>query len=224
MRCILLAGGPPSDYDQVRLETRQDDYIIACDAGYRAARHFGVRPDLVVGDFDSLQERIAPEIPVLTVPARKNDTDTSLGVKKGLERGCRDFLIVGGFGGRLDHTLANMQMLGYLCEHGARGEIRANENRAWAIRDGEIEIPPLSHHHISVFAWGGVCKGVDLQNMAYPLSNYTLEPTFPLGVSNEFLDGPACIRVKSGTLLIIASQELPAAPASISSVKDGETV
>lgn len=206
-RCIVFAGGPAADYDRVTLDLRPDDYMIACDAGYLAAQHFAVTPHLVVGDFDSFHGAIDPSIEVLTVPAKKNDTDTGLGVKQGLARGCDEFVIVGGFGGRLDHTLANLQLLGWLCEQGARGTMLSNNNRAWAIRDGAITLPRLAGHFLSVFAWGGVCTGVNLEQLAYPLRNHTLAPTFSLGVSNEFIDAEARVSVEHGTLLIVASYE-----------------
>ncbi|MEM1484954.1 thiamine diphosphokinase [Oscillospiraceae bacterium PP1C4] len=206
-RCIVLSGGPVSDYDQVSLCTMPDDFIVACDAGYLAAQHFGLKPDLLVGDFDSYHGEVDPGVEVLTVPAKKNDTDTLLGIKIGLENGCREFIIVGGFGGRLDHTIANLQVLSFLCEQGAQGMILANDNRAWAIRDSEITIPRLENYHISVFAWGDTCTGVTLAQLAYPLTDYTLTPTFPLGISNEFTEDTAKISVKQGTLLIIASKE-----------------
>ena len=207
MRCVLFSGGPPEDFDQVPLELGPADYVICCDRGYEAAQRFGVRPHLMVGDFDSYHGPVDPAVPVQTVPVRKDDTDTLLAVRIGLEKGYREFLILGGFGGRLDHTLANLQTLTFLAGQGARGEIRANRNRAWVVRDGALALEPVAGWHLSVFAADGPCEGVTLEGLSYPLQNYRMVPSFPIGVSNEFTSGTAHIRVRRGTLWVIASKE-----------------
>ena len=206
-RCIVLTGGPLSDFDHVRPEICPDDYIIACDSGYAAARHFGITPHLAVGDFDSLQETVPEEIPVLRASTHKDDTDTMLGLRCGLEQGCRDFLILGGFGGRLDHTISNLQALSFLCENEAAGRILANRNAAWIVRNGSLRIPRMEGYHLSVYAWGGVCEGVTLKGLEYPLTDYTMRPVIPVGTSNEFSAEEAVITAGNGTLLVIASRE-----------------
>lgn len=203
-RCVVVAGGPFSLCDQVR---PSGDFFIACDAGYAVCEQLGLRPDLVVGDFDSYGGPIDPSLPVSRMPAEKDDTDTLAGLRLGLARGYRDFVIVGALGGRLDHTIANLQALVFLCENGARGTILSNDNQAWAVRNGAIEIARIDGWHLSVFAADGPCEGVTLENVAYPLRDAVLTPSFPLGVSNEFRGGTARISVKRGTLLIIASKE-----------------
>ena len=89
--------------------------------GYLACRQAGVVPDLLLGDFDSMDQ---PEDfdRVRRMPVEKDDTDTMLAVKTGLEQGCGEFYLYGGTGGkRLDHTLANLQTLLYLRRRGAPG-------------------------------------------------------------------------------------------------------
>ncbi len=208
MRCVLFSGGPVEDFDQVPFRLKAGDYVISCDRGYEAAQRFGVRPHLMVGDFDSYHGPVDPAVPVHTVPARKDDTDTLLGARIGLEKGYREFLILGGFGGRLDHTVANLQTLCFLAEQGAKGEIRANRNRAWVVRNGELALEPMEGWHISVFAADGPCEGVTLEGLSYPLQNYRMVPSFPIGVSNEFTGVTAHIWVDQGTLLVIASREV----------------
>ena len=203
-RCVVVAGGPLSLCDQVRVS---GDFVIACDAGYTACAQLGLRPDLVVGDFDSYGGPVDPSLPVSRMPAEKDDTDTLAGLKLGLARGYRDFVMVAAFGGRLDHTIANLQALVFLCENGARGTILSNDNQAWAVRNGSIEIERMDGWHLSVFAADGPCEGVTLEHVAYPLRDAVLTPSFPLGVSNEFCGEAARISVKRGTLLIVASKE-----------------
>ena len=207
MRCVLFSGGPPEDFDRVPLKLGPGDYVIACDRGYEAARAFGVCPHLAVGDFDSYRGQVDPAVPVQRAPVRKDDTDTMLAVRIGLEKGYREFLILGGFGGRLDHTVANLQTLSFLAGQGARGEICANRNRAWVVRDGALTLEPMEGWHLSVFAADGPCQGVTLEGLSYPLRDYRMVPGLPIGVSNEFTGCPARIRVERGTLWVIASKE-----------------
>lgn len=206
-RCILLTGGPFADWEGLRVKAEPEDLIIACDKGCEAARRLGLTPHYSVGDFDSFHGQTDPFSQVVTAPAHKDDTDTMMGVRMGLERGCKSFLILGGFGGRLDHTVANLQTLTYLCEQGAAGEIRATANRAWAVKNGTLAIPRIEGWHLSVFAWDGICRGVTLEGLEYPLSDVELAPGFPIGVSNEFAAETAFVTVCQGTLLVIASLE-----------------
>ncbi|MBC8585712.1 thiamine diphosphokinase [Youxingia wuxianensis] len=206
-KCVILAGGPLEDCDKVKFQLEKQDYCIACDAGYQLADYFHIVPDLMVGDFDSYRGKIDPRVETYTVPAEKNDTDTMLGLKIGLEKGYRKFLIVGGFGGRLDHTVANLQSLVFLADKGASGEIRSNRNWATAIKEDTLALPRAENSYISVFAGDGVCTGVNLHGMKYPLEEYTLTPQFPLGISNEFLEETARISVRKGTLLVIISRK-----------------
>ena len=89
------------------------DYVIAADRGYDSLMAYGVNPDLVVGDFDSLGE--VPNHPnVIQLPAEKDDTDMVFALRQGLDLGYRRFVMLGGVGGRLEHTLGNLQLLDWL--------------------------------------------------------------------------------------------------------------
>lgn len=206
-RCIILSGGPLSDCSEVELCAGAGDFVIACDSGYLKAGHFGLTPSLVVGDFDSLDGVVADGIEVITARTDKDDTDTMLGVRQGLERGCDEFILVGAFGGRLDHAIANLQTLCFLAAQGVSARILSNENCAWAVKNATLTVEKLAGWHLSVFAADGECRGVTLRGLAYPLSDATLYPYMPLGVSNEFTASEAEISVRDGTLLVIASHE-----------------
>ncbi|HWQ59183.1 MAG TPA: thiamine diphosphokinase [Clostridia bacterium] len=176
------------------------DLVVAADAGY--LRLNGVKPDLVVGDFDSLG--FVPEGEgVVRHPARKDDTDTLLAVRLGLARGCRTFAILGGLGGRLDHTLANIQTLAYLSARGARGCLVGAEETALMLDGGSIRFAAGLSGAISVFAYGAPARGVTEEGLEYPLDRATLSPDYPLGVSNAFSGSPARISVEEGRLLIV---------------------
>ena len=116
-RCWILAGGPEDELPCIAVP--QDAFVLCADSGLRLAERLKITPALVLGDFDSLGA--LPEIPYWQAPVEKDDTDTMLAVRYGLARGYRDFVICGAFGGRLDHTYANIQTLCFLHSMGAKG-------------------------------------------------------------------------------------------------------
>ena len=178
------------------------DYVIAADRGYDSLMAFNVQPDLVVGDFDSLGH--TPSHPnVIQLPAEKDDTDMIFALRKGLELGYRRFVLLGGVGGRVEHTYANLQLLDWLTTHGAQGFLAGEKTVATALRDGEMVFSPSMSGYLSVFCNSGSAEGVTLENLKFPLDNQTLSGTFPLGVSNEFIGSAARVAVKSGSLILI---------------------
>ena len=126
MACYIFGAG---DFDGLEERPGAEDYVIAADGGYTACRRAGVEPQLLLGDFDSLAE--VPALPhVERVPVEKDDTDMMLAIKRGLERGETLFHLYGGMGGqRTDHTVANLQALLYLADHGAEGWLHGRGER-----------------------------------------------------------------------------------------------
>lgn len=206
IRCVLVLGGPQEEWIHEAPPLQADDFIIACDSGYPGALQCGWNPQMAVGDFDSYCGAVAPGVQKISVPPEKDDTDASLGAKLALERGIRNFLIVGALGGRLDHTIANLQMLSWLKAQGAEAQIYSAKSRIWVLQEEAFFLPKMEGWYLSVFAWGGPCQ-VTLKGVAYPLTDYQMIPTFPIGVSNEFTEETAQIRVTNGTLLVIASRK-----------------
>lgn len=180
------------------------DFVIAADGGYEALRSLGVEANLVVGDFDSLG--YVPEgIPTERHPVMKDDTDTLLAIRLGLERGYRNFVLIGTIGGRLDHTIANLQALLFLVEHGGRGILYGDGTVVTAVHHETVHL--TGEGIISVFCFGSPAHGVTEAGLKYGLEKATVTSSFPIGVSNEFTDLPASITVEEGTLLVLWSAE-----------------
>ena len=198
-RCVVftaLCVGAAAD----AYAPRENDYILCADAGYTIARDLGVQPDVVIGDFDTLP---APENEnILRFPVEKDEPDSMLCVNYGLQMGIRDFLIVGGIGGRLDHTLANLQTLIYIAQRGGRAELCDGNICISAVQDGEIRIP-RTPGKLSVFALSGRCEGVYIRGAKYNVENAVLTPDYPLGMGNDFVEDFATIGVKKGTVLVL---------------------
>ena len=129
--CYIVGAG---DFTPRGFAPVPGDLVLAADGGYRALYSLGYTPDLLLGDFDSLGDLpLPPDLPVLRFPARKDDTDTGLALRHGLDRGYRDFALYGCAGGRVDHLLANLQSMARISRLGATIRLAAPEYDAWAL-------------------------------------------------------------------------------------------
>lgn len=184
------------------------DLVLAADAGYETCRRLGIVPDLLLGDFDSM-EQPTDFSHVYRVPVEKDDTDTLLAVKTALENDCQEIFIYGGTGGkRLDHTLANLQTLLYLRRRGARGYLY-DDDFLWTVLENERFTfrREVEWGLCSVFCLGDRAEGITLTGLQYPLENGMLTMDFPLGVSNHVLEPEVTVSVRSGALAV--GWELP---------------
>ena len=201
-RCVIVGGAEIRTYDRVRQYFQPDDFFIYCDCGLRHQKALGAEPDLIVGDFDS-HEKPETDRETIVLPVEKDDTDMMLAVKRGLERGETLFHLYGGMGGqRTDHTVANLQALLYLADHGAEGWLHGRGERWTAIRDGSIVFPARPEGILSVFCVGPDAEGVTIRGAQYPLEGATLTASVPLGVSNHFIGQDIMVEVTHGSLLL----------------------
>lgn len=198
--CYIVGAGPVDP--QLRLSPTPDDLLIAADGGLPAVEAMGLVPQLVIGDFDSLGH--APSHPnTVILPCEKDITDMHAAVEQGLERGYTRFALYGGTGGRLAHTLANLQLLDYLAQKGCRGFLIGDGTVATAVRDGILAFPARMSGYLSLFCNSGTARGVTLTGLKYTLTDASLSGSFPLGVSNEFTGVPARVSVAHGCLLAL---------------------
>lgn len=198
--CFVFGAGP--FYGLVR-SPQPGDCILAADGGYRHCQAAGLKPDLLLGDFDSLGE--VPDFGhVLRLPVEKDDTDMVRAVKEGLAKGEKEFHLLGGMGGqRSDHTVANMQTLAYLAAHGAKGWLYGDGERYTAICGPDtLTLASRDSGILSVFCLGADAAGVTIRGAQYELENAALTAFFPLGVSNHFVGKAVRVSVDSGCLLI----------------------
>lgn len=178
------------------------DLVIAADGGYAELRRRGISCDLLVGDMDSL-DTPPTELEIIRHPVEKDETDMHLAYLEGKRRGYTHFAIYGGVGGRADHTFANYCLLSYIRGDGCRAVMYDKQSKAYVIKNEVTRVVGESGKGISIFAFGGLASGVTIRGLYYELSDGTLTPSFPIGVSNHFLDKPAEIEVTDGELLII---------------------
>lgn len=194
--CYIVGASPFED----TFAFDESDFVIAADGGQAALSRMGIRPHLVVGDFDSSD---APkDVPVVRHPVEKDDTDTALAIKEGMRRGYEHFVFYGCTGGRFDHTLANIQTLHRLAVEGLFGYLVFGDGTVGTVVVNKaLQFSPKGV--VSVFSLTDQSEGVTIEGLKYPLTDARLTNDFPLGVSNEGMGAPAKISVKRGALLVL---------------------
>ena len=205
-RCVVISGGDFSPVPGIS----PDDFVIACDRGYVYCERLGLRPDLIISDFDSYSGPVDSEIPLNRFVSEKDDTDTMLAVRYAVEHGFHELLLCCALGGRLDHLIANLQSLVFAQKHGLPAVLLSEDTEIRTLAGGALRIPRREDRSLSVFALDGPCRGVCITGAKYPLANAELLPSFPLGVSNTWAGEEAVISVEEGILLIVLSK-IPAA-------------
>ncbi len=200
--CCIFAGSPEKGLPC--LPVPQDALMLCADSGLRLANLLKIKPDLVMGDFDSLGF-VPNDVEIVQAPVEKDDTDTMLAVRRALSLGYDNIRIYGAFGGRLDHTIANLQTLRFLHEHGAEGMLIGANDYACIVSGKMRKFPKMRDFSLSVFALTDICEGVTLRGVHYPLENAVLRASFPIGVSNEIIEDAAEIECGKGMLLVVVS-------------------
>ena len=210
-KCVIIGGANISDYGRARSFMDEADYVIYCDSGLRHMEALGIHPSLVIGDFDS-HENPHLDVETIVLPVEKDDTDTMHAVKTGIDRGFRDFVLLGVIGGRLDHTLVNLYALYYLDSHGCKviaaddySEIEVISSRP--ADPGEIPGKAFvddSFKFFSLVNMTGTARGITIRGAKFCVEDAEITSEYQYATSNEVLPGcRAEITVREGRLLLI---------------------
>ena len=195
------------------LKETEFDCIVAADGGYRYCLKEGKEPDFLIGDFDTLDTSlIRNPKSIKKLNPIKDDTDTFYAVKFLLEQGYEEIHFLGCLGGKIEHTLGNIQILSYLKDHNRNGFLYSEDCSTviFMLENDSITFKKDVKGMVSVFSYTTTCEGVSISNMKYPLDHATMTSSIPLGVSNEFLVGKEAlgtISIEKGRLLIVAPTE-----------------
>jgi thiamine pyrophosphokinase len=217
-RAWIFANGEQFNVEAVRALAQPGDFRVAADGGLHHMRRLGFDPDLVIGDLDSLEPAEIDQLKKAGVrleqhPVHKDETDLELAVEAVLRAGYTSVLILGGLGGRLDMTLANIFLLAlpelagidirledgveevFLIQPGVRSE---DEGRVIVGRPGD---------RVSLLPLGGPAIGVRTGGLYYPLRGETLYPERTRGVSNQMVADQARVTLEEGQLICIHSRQ-----------------
>jgi len=199
-----LGAGEILNYSRVASFLAQDAFVICADGGFAHCEKLGLQPSLLIGDFDSLDVQPPASVERITLSAEKNYTDSFHAAQVAVERGYTSLLLCGMLGGRLDHTLANLQLLQNLAGQGVQALLTDGVTDAYALSGGsELLVPNREGCYFSVLALGG-CQGVTITGGKYPLVGYTLRGDDPRAVSNEFAGRDVNISQDSGMLVVVS--------------------
>ena len=199
--CVIFAAG---EYNCEKIYVPENGFIIAADGGLDFLNKIKVKPDLIIGDFDSLESEPVGEN-IIKFPVRKDDTDSLLAIKKGFELGFKNFILYGFLGGSLDHTIANLQCLSFIADNGGIGYAVGKNETVTAIKNSKLTFNEKGR--FSVFALGNEAKTVSITGAEYEVKSIYLTPSFPIGVGNRFKGDKSTIGVDDGTIHIIWEQK-----------------
>ena len=212
-KCAIIAGGDMTEKGVAvfKAHRREYEYIICADSGYRHAEKLGIVPDLIAGDFDSYTDGLPEGVEIMASIPEKDDTDTIMAVKKAMEMGYTQISLYGALGGsRFEHTIANIQTMIYAFQQGCN--LCIFDESILMIQgadDGDViyKHPEGKELFMSVFALTESVGIERLSGVKYPLENYRMMQSFPIGVSNEITDSAARLRIKDGLALIVLTEK-----------------
>lgn len=204
-RCIVI-GSRPVDV-QLKDIIEEDDFVFCADGGYIQAEKQGIKPDIIVGDFDSSVQPKESTAKIIKLPCEKDDTDSYYIARMIVERGYTHSVFFGVTGGRFDHTIANIQMLKFLENNGVDATIIDKNTSICVIKNRKKILKKCSNSYFSVFSLDEKSIGVSEKGGKYYIENVELTNDYPIGVSNEFAEEQVEISVKKGTLLIVVAKK-----------------
>ena len=185
------------------------DLIVCADTAYLSARAENIVPHAVIGDFDHAahEEKLSAEQKVLRFSSIKDDTDTMLACDIAIRHGARNITILGGTGGRIDHSLSNLFLLEKLKQDGVSAILCDGDNCARVLSDETVHLSPEGFRYFSLIALDRATASVS--GCKYPLSEAPLHRAHPYAVSNEIVGQGAEITVSGGPVLLIESGVSP---------------
>ena len=217
MRTVIFSGGNIDQaFAEDYLDSWKPDCILAADRGLEFCFRNRIRPDRIVGDFDSIDPEIIrqyeeqKEIPIRRFNPVKDTTDTAIAMELAVQLGSEEISFLGASGTRLDHTLSNIYNLNLLRERGIRGILVDAHNRVTLPQEHEIYLKREEQFgkYLSLFPFGREVRGVTLEGVKYPLKEYTLTlGDGGLSVSNEILADEAGIFYREGILILVESRD-----------------
>lgn len=193
-------------FDGLLAMPRPEDFVIAADGGFTYLKELGIDPDVLMGDFDSL-EQVPEHRKLIRHSPIKDDTDMALAAAYALEQGYDTLFLYGGLGGRLDHTIANLQLLTGLSRSGTQAYLIGEGVILTAVTEEKLCFADSAKGMVSVFCIGEKATGIREQGLKYEITDAEMTCDRALGVSNEFLGVESSIEVACGTLLVLWDQK-----------------
>ena len=210
MRFLVFANGAVTDGAMLRraVESAADSTIVCADGGALNATRFGLKPDIIIGDMDSLtDEQLSVYerggVEILRYPAEKDETDLELALRHCVGLGAEEIAIIGALGGRVDLTLANIWLLSLSIFDGIPVTVVDGEQSLRCLRPGFHALRGEGGDTISLIPLNGRVAGITTAGLRYALADESLEFGPARGISNVMLGGRAEIAFRAGLLLLV---------------------
>lgn len=214
-RCVIISGGSIDDaFALEQMQMIQPEFIIGVDSGLKFLYRNQIMPTHIVGDFDSVDPAVITfykdetQVPIREFNPVKDASDTEIALKLAIELGAGQVWIIGGTGTRLDHVMANMQMMKFALDAGVKAYILDKHNRI-SLVEREIVLNKADAYgpYFSVFPLGGCVEQFCIEGAKYPLKNHTLSPYNSLCVSNQFLEEQVRIKFSEGIIILMETRD-----------------
>jgi thiamine pyrophosphokinase len=207
MRVVIFANGDLPELNAAQALLRDGDHLVAADGGARHMLAMEIMPQIVIGDLDSVDEKmlselVARDVVVKRYPEEKDETDLELALEYALEQEASSILVLAALGDRLDQTLANLMLLTYSKLSGIDVRLDDGIEEAFFCHS-QVEVHGRSGDIVSLIPWGQPVEGVNTKGLQWSLEDETLYPDRSRGISNVMLAEHATITTRTGLLLVI---------------------
>lgn len=207
--CLVL-NGQIDDYDYIRKVIKDNIYelIIAVDGGANHLYKMGIVPNYILGDLDSIDNDVRSyyensNVVFKKFPSKKDEIDSQLAVLLVEEVGLLGIDIYAGLGGRIDHELANIQLLYYILDRGMYPRIISDKEEIYILKDDEMNLKGNIGDIVSIIPIRGDVRGLTLTNMEYSVDELDLKYSVTRGISNVMNSEDVFINVRDGCILVI---------------------
>lgn len=207
-RCVIIGNGPIEDMSIYEELLKSTDYIICADGGLNHLYQLEIMPQLILGDLDSVSEKILKtydSVECKTFPKRKDATDSELAIDYAIALNPKELVMLGFTGGRLDHGLTNLHMLKRVPRNIIASIVDAHNKVYYC--ESDFEYQGQVGENLSIIPITETVKGVTTKGLDYPLKGETLYFNESRGVSNVLKDTEVKIETQSGTYFVILSKD-----------------
>ena len=208
-KAIIVAGGDVHSEDLLKEVQRGYDLLLAADSGGIVLYELGYLPDVLIGDFDSLDRNLlalfrAKGVKITEFPPEKDWTDLELAVQTVINLNVQEIIIYGAIGDRLDHTLGNLSLLYQAMVSGVKAVIVGLRERVLLLGPDEtLTLSPAANTFFSLLPLFPGVEGVTEREAKYPLDNASIPFGSTRGIHNEFITRPVTISIKRGYAFVI---------------------
>ncbi|RKD34370.1 thiamine diphosphokinase [Thermohalobacter berrensis] len=211
MKTLIISNGDIKDYEVLKNEASKVDFIVCADGGAKHLFKANLKPDVIVGDLDSITNEALGKyreegIKFVKFPAKKDNTDTDLAIDYALQKGANEIVLLGATGTRIDHTLANIFLLYKLLKKGVKAKIIDSHNEIY-ITDNKLKISKDINTFVSIIPFLGDVEGVTLKGFEYETNNIDIKFSSTLGISNKVISDKGKVKIKDGVCLVIKSRD-----------------